>query len=128
MSAYDNESARDDACEVVGVDEERIFRPNPGEWAAVNAAYREIDAARRQVQASPDGPERDRACSRLADLLEAQADREERSELGRMLASGQVPDTLLAALRAEAAEYRAGRDPDAAIEWARTDGLGAHRG
>ncbi len=55
----------------------------------------------------PPGPDRDAAFARMAVLLEAYADRMERSGLVRWLASSFTPDGL----RAEAAVWRSGRDP-----------------
>lgn len=57
----------------------------------------------------PDSPNRFEVGARMADLIEAYADRIERSGLVRVVASSFTP----ADLRAEAAEYRAGRDPHA---------------
>lgn len=60
----------------------------------------------RPAELAP-GPERDAACTRLAEILEAHADRMERSGLVRWLASSFTPDGL----RADAAVWREGRDP-----------------
>lgn len=57
----------------------------------------------------PDSPTRFEVGARMADLLEAYADRVERSRLVRAFAGDFYPSTL----RAEAAQYRAGRDPHA---------------
>jgi hypothetical protein len=57
----------------------------------------------------PGSPTRFEIGGRMADLLESYADRVERSGLVRVFAGDFYPSTL----RAEAAEYRAGRDPHA---------------
>ncbi len=79
----------------------REFSASSGEWSEmVDLQYRVSD--------QPDSPDRDAACQRMAVLLESYADRVERSGLVRKLAARSAED-----LRAEAAEYRAGRDPHA---------------
>lgn len=59
----------------------------------------------------PNSPTRFEVGARMAGLIEAYADRMERSGLVRVFASSFTP----ADLRAEAAEYRAGRDPHAEV-------------
>lgn len=78
------------------------------EWSASSDEWSELCDTQYQVTDQPDGPERNRACARMAELLESYADRVEWSGLVRAIA----PSTP-AELRAEAAEYRAGRDPHA---------------
>jgi hypothetical protein len=78
----------------------REFSASSDEWA-------EMCDVQYQVSDQPDGPDRDRACARMAEMLESYADRVERSGLVRAMGPGSTPDEL----RAQAAEYRAGRDP-----------------
>ncbi len=59
----------------------------------------------------PDSPDRFEVGARMADLLESYASRMEQSGLVRALSSSLSP----ADLRAQAAQYRAGRDPHAEV-------------
>jgi len=78
------------------------------EWSASSDEWEEMCNLQGKVSDLPDGPDRTAACRRMADLLESYADRRDRSGLVRAL--GPRPSD---SLRAEAAEYRAGRDPHA---------------
>lgn len=62
-----------------------------------------------QVADAPTVESRALAARRMAEVLESYADRMDRSRLVRVLG----PGCTSADLRAEAAEYRAGRDPHA---------------
>ncbi|MFI5895644.1 hypothetical protein ACIA5D_36670 [Actinoplanes sp. NPDC051513] len=72
------------------------------EWSASGDEWSEMCDLQRRSE----DPE---AKQRMAELLESYADRMERSGLVRLFASSFTPESL----RAEAAEYRAGRDPHA---------------
>ncbi|GIM88812.1 hypothetical protein [Paractinoplanes toevensis] len=76
------------------------------EWSASSGEWVEICDLQRQFD--PDDADRFAVGARMADLLETLADRMGRSGLVRAFASS-TPESL----RAEAAEYRAGRDPRA---------------
>lgn len=77
------------------------------EFSASSDEWSEMCETQYQVAELPNGPDRDRVCARMADLLESYADRLERSGLVRAMGPTRSP----ANLRADAAEYRAGRDP-----------------
>ncbi len=79
------------------------------EFSASSDEWSEMCDVQYQVSDQTDGPDRDRACVRMAELLESYADRMERSGLVRAMGPCRTPDEL----RTEAAEYRAGRDPHA---------------
>lgn len=77
-------------------------------WGA-SEDWSEMCDLQYQVSDLPDGPDRDRACRRMADLLESYAARRDRSGLVRAMGPGLSSGEL----RAEAAVYREGRDPHA---------------
>lgn len=79
----------------------REFSASSDEWAEM--------CRLQDHEFDPDSPTRFEVGGRMADLLESYADRIERSGLVRAFASDFLPSEL----RAEAAEYRAGRDPHA---------------
>lgn len=81
------------------------------ELSASSDEWSELCAVQYQVTDQPEGDERTAACLRMAELLESYAERLERSGLVRALSSSFTPEGL----RAEAAEYRAGRDPHAEV-------------
>ncbi len=74
---------------------------------AASDEWSEMCDLQYKVTELPDGPDRLIAFWRVAELLDSYAGRMERSGLVRALSSSFSPDQL----RAEAAEYRAGRDP-----------------
>lgn len=78
------------------------------EWSASSDEWAET-CRLQDHEFDQDGPTRFEVGARMAGLLESYADRIERSGLVRAFASEFTPDDL----RAEAAEYRAGRDPHA---------------
>lgn len=86
---------------VKALDHLREFSASSDEWS-------ELCEVQYRVSDQPDGPDRDAACARMAELLESYADRMDRSALVRALGAKSSVE-----MRAEAAEYRAGRDPHA---------------
>jgi len=78
------------------------------EWSASSDEWAELCETQYRVSDAPTVEERAAAGQRMAELLESYADRVERSGLVRFLGPSS-PEYL----RAEAAEYRAGRDPHA---------------
>lgn len=78
------------------------------EWSASSDEWSEMCEVQCRVSDQPAGPDRDEARARMAELLESYADRMERSGLVRAFGPASVAE-----LRAEAAEYRQGKDPHA---------------
>ena len=78
------------------------------EWSASTGEWSAMCETQYQVSAAPTVEARMAAGRRMAVLLESYAARMERSALVRFIGPG-LPETL----RAEAGEYRAGRDPHA---------------
>lgn len=76
------------------------------EWADASDEWSEM-CRLQDHEFDPASPDRFEVGARMADLLESVADRMERSGLVRAFASSFTP----ALLRADAFEYRAGRDP-----------------
>lgn len=79
----------------------RTWRMSEQDWAEM------CDVQYTAEEAQP-GPEGDQARERVAVLCESYADRLEASRLVRLFTSGEITP---AGLRAEAAEWRAGRVP-----------------
>lgn len=77
------------------------------QWQASHAEWQEMCDLQYKVTDLPASPERTAAGQRMAELLESYADRMEASGLVRAFGPGRTPVEL----RADAAEYRAGRDP-----------------
>jgi hypothetical protein len=80
---------------------------NLREWSASAEEWSELCELQYKAQDLPAGAERDVARQRMAALLDSHAERMERSGLVRAFASSFTPERL----RAEAAEWRAGRCP-----------------
>lgn len=77
------------------------------EWSASHDEWSGVCETQYKVSDASTLEERVAAGQRMAELLESHADRMERSGLVRWFASSFTPDGL----RAEAAEFRAGRNP-----------------